>query len=93
MDPGYTGPEFDFDRIVKDLMNKVRRIINTSLFQQMIINGTKEDKGKKQFKQTFQGIRRKSSVQDTFSMQTNINSIFANLMQVRDFVYFLLPDL
>lgn len=32
MDPGYSGPEFDFDRIVKDLMNKVRRI-NTSLFQ------------------------------------------------------------
>ena len=32
MDPGYTGPEFDFDRIVKDLMNKVRRI-NTSLLQ------------------------------------------------------------
>ena len=32
MDPDYTGPEFDFDRIVKDLMNKVRRI-NTSLFQ------------------------------------------------------------
>ena len=26
-------------------------------------------------------------------MQTNINSIFANLMQVRDFVYFLFPDL
>ena len=40
MDPGYTGPEFDFDRIVKDLMNKVRGIINTSLFHQMIINGT-----------------------------------------------------
>ena len=23
-DPQYRGPEFDFDRIVKDLMNKVR---------------------------------------------------------------------
>ena len=35
------------------------------------------------FKQTnFQGIRRKSSIQDTYNMQTNINSIFANLMQV-----------
>ena len=40
MDPGYTGPEFDFDRIVKDLMNKVRGI-NTSLFQEMIINEAK----------------------------------------------------
>ena len=25
MDPDYAGPEFDFDRIVKDLMNKVKR--------------------------------------------------------------------
>ena len=33
-------------------------------------------------KQIFQGIRRKSSIQDTYNMQTNINSIFANLMQV-----------
>lgn len=49
MDPNYAGPEFDFDKIIKDLMNK--------------------------------GIRRKSSVQETFNMQTNINSIFANLMQ------------
>ena len=24
-DPLYRGPEFDFDRIVKDLMNKVRK--------------------------------------------------------------------
>ena len=24
-DPQYRGPEFDFDRIVKDLMNKVRK--------------------------------------------------------------------
>ena len=31
MDPGYTGPEFDFDRIVKDLMNKVGRL-KISLF-------------------------------------------------------------
>ena len=29
-----------------------------------------------------QGIRRKSSIQDTCNLQTNINSIFANLMQV-----------
>ena len=43
MDPGYTGPEFDFDRIVKDLMNKVRGI-NTSLFQEMIINEAKRFK-------------------------------------------------
>jgi len=49
IDPNYTGPEFDFDKIIKDLMNK--------------------------------GIRRKSSIQETFNMQTNINSIFANLMQ------------
>ena len=29
-----------------------------------------------------QGIRRKSSIQDTCNLQTNIHSIFANLMQV-----------
>ena len=34
------------------------------------------------YKYCLQGIRRKSSIQDTCSVQTNINSIFANLMQV-----------
>ena len=33
MDPDYTGPEFDFDRIVKDLMNKVKRIKSSLLHE------------------------------------------------------------
>ena len=28
IDPNYTGPEFDFDKIIKDLMNKVEKQIN-----------------------------------------------------------------
>ena len=32
-DPGYSGPEFDFDKIIKDLMNKVREGQGTSLIK------------------------------------------------------------
>ena len=28
IDPNYTGPKFDFDKIIKDLMNKVEKQIN-----------------------------------------------------------------
>ena len=35
MDPGYAGPEFDFDKIIKELMIKVKqRLIFFSLFDQ-----------------------------------------------------------
>ena len=30
MDPDYAGPEFDFDKIIKDLMNKVLSLSTTS---------------------------------------------------------------
>ena len=68
-DAEYCGPEFDFDKIIKELMNKVRRRPFLASLQT---------------KWCLQGIRRKSSIHDT-TLQSlhNINSIFANLMQVR----------
>ena len=70
LDLNYTGPEFDFEKMIKDLMIKVCFF---SLFFFVVFFYTCD---------FFQGIRRKSSIQDTSSVQTNINSIFANLMQV-----------
>jgi hypothetical protein len=50
MDPDYNGPNFNFDTIIRELVE--------------------------------QGLRRKSSVHDVTKVATNINTIFANLMQV-----------
>ena len=37
MDPNYTGPEFDFDKIIKELMNKVRLFYFTIIIHNQII--------------------------------------------------------
>lgn len=49
LDPNYTGPTFNFDTIIRELIE--------------------------------QGLRRKSSAHDVTKVATNINTIFANLMQ------------
>jgi len=49
LDPDYNGPSFNFDTIIRELID--------------------------------QGLRRKSSVHDVTKVSTNINTIFANLMQ------------
>ena len=32
MDPGYAGPEFDFDKIIKELMSKVTQSLGVYFF-------------------------------------------------------------
>ena len=33
MDPGYAGPEFDFDKIIKELMSKVTQSLGLYFFK------------------------------------------------------------